>query len=228
MEGMSEDIAHEINLDLFRANFNKYTRKAFEMLPALEKPRILDIGCGSGIPTIELARLSKGEVIGIDIDQAGLDKLTRTIEEKGFSNRMKTMRCSLLEINYPNESFDILWAEGVLNLIGYDKSFKECNRLLKPNGFLVIHDTAAMIKNELGKLPSYGYKLVNSFSLPEDAWWIEYYGPLEIRINELSKKYKNDPEARAIFKKHQKEINMVKKNPKAFASAFFILQKLNF
>ncbi len=86
---MSKDFLFEMYLDHFRENFNKYTRKAFQLLPELEKPRILDIGCGSGVATIELAKLSNGEIIGIDIDQSLLDKLNRKIEENGFSNRMK-------------------------------------------------------------------------------------------------------------------------------------------
>ena len=106
------DILFELNQDHFRERLNKYTRKAFQMLPELEKPRILDIGCGSGVPTIELAKLSDGEVIGLDIAQSQLDKLNRKIEKEGFSNRMKTIKRSLFEIDFPDESFDIIWAEG--------------------------------------------------------------------------------------------------------------------
>ena len=81
---MTEYLLSEIDVDSFRQKFIMYTRKAFQMLPALETPRILDIGCGSGLPTLELAKLSNGEVIGIDIDQAQLDKLNRKIEEEGL------------------------------------------------------------------------------------------------------------------------------------------------
>ena len=62
------------------------------MLPQLDKPQILDIGCGSGFPTMELARLSNGEIIGIDIDQHSLDRLTRRIEQAGFSDRVIGIR----------------------------------------------------------------------------------------------------------------------------------------
>jgi ubiquinone/menaquinone biosynthesis C-methylase UbiE len=60
------------NLALFnpyraRANLLSYTRKAFHMLPPLVEPRILDIGCGTGVATIELARLSGGIIVGVDI-----------------------------------------------------------------------------------------------------------------------------------------------------------------
>ena len=72
---MPKEIEIEKNADQLRKTFLKYTRKAFETLPKLDKPRILDIGCGSGIPTLELARLTNGEIIGIDIDLSALDEL---------------------------------------------------------------------------------------------------------------------------------------------------------
>jgi len=55
---MTEEAVFQIQKDLIRERLSKYTRKAFHILPKLDKPRILDIGCGSGVPTMELARLS--------------------------------------------------------------------------------------------------------------------------------------------------------------------------
>lgn len=99
-------------------------------------------------------------------------------------------------------------------------------RLLRTNGFLVVHDDSKNISSKLNTIPSCGYRLINHFSLPEDAWWTEYYGPLEIQVKKIYPKYKNDPKARKVLRKHQKEIDMVKKNPKGFNSVFYIMQKL--
>jgi len=221
---MVEDLMAETK-NHFREHFNKYTRKAFQMLPKLEKPLILDIGCGSGVPTIELAKLSDGEIIGIDINQSLLDQLNRKIEEEGFSSRVKTVKCSLFEIDFPDESFDIIWAEGSIWIIGFEKGLKEWNRLLKPNGFLVVHDEIKTVSNKIKKIPSCGYKLVDYFSLPEDAWWTKYCRPLEIRIKELRMKYKNNSDALKTLENCQNEIDLVKRNPKEHSSAFFVMQK---
>lgn len=77
------------------------------MLPKLVKPRILDIECGSGVPTLELAQMSDGEVIGIDIDPASLELLHLKIEEVGLSHRVKAMKLSMFEITFPDEYFDL-------------------------------------------------------------------------------------------------------------------------
>jgi ubiquinone/menaquinone biosynthesis C-methylase UbiE len=217
---------NELDLDHFRRVFNKYTIEAFQKLPKLESPRILDIGCGSGVPTMELAKLNDGEIIGIDIDQDLLDSFSRKIEREGLTKRVKAIKCSLQEINFPDNSFDIIWAEGSITTIGVEKSLRGWNRLLKPKGFLVIHDEIKHFFEKRHLVASCGYKLIEHFSLPEEAWWEEYYKPLEIRIKELYKKYSNDPDALEELNTHQNEIDMVKFSPKSFQSVFCIMQKI--
>jgi len=217
---------NELDLDHFRKVFSKYTIEAFQKLPKLEKPRILDIGCGSGVPTMELAKLSDGEIIGIDIDQDILDRLSRKIEKEGLTDRVKAIKCSLLDIKFPDNSFDIIWAEGSITTLGVGRSLRGWNRLLKPNGFLVVHDEIKHFFKKRHKVARYGYKIIEHFSLPEEAWWEEYYSPLEIRIKELYKKYSNNPDALKVLNLHQTEIDIVKANPKSFQSVFCIMQKL--
>ena len=95
---MAGDERFQMEKDRIRKRFLKYTGRAFRILPQINKPRILDIGCGSGVPTLELARLSHGEVMAIDIDQPALDKFARKIKEAlemteaERRRRMKTMR----------------------------------------------------------------------------------------------------------------------------------------
>ena len=223
---MSEEMLNELDLDRFRKVFSKYTIKAFQKLPKLVKPRILDIGCGSGVPTMELAKLSDGEIIGIDIDQESLDRLNRKIEQEGLTNRVKAIKCSLINIKFPDNSFDIIWAEGSITSLGVEKSLRGWNRILKPKGFIVIHDEIKHFFKKRDKVASCGYKMIEHFSLPEEAWWEEYYSPLEIRVKELYKKYSNDPTALEELNIHQTEIDIVRASPKSFQSVFCILQKI--
>ena len=122
---MLTDLYNEIDRDSSRKRLLKYTRKAFELLPGLDRPRILDVGCGSGVQTIELAMLSKGELVGIDIDQFLLDKLNVKIEREGLSSRVETRAGSVFELDFPDESFEIIWAEGTARAISFDKALKE-------------------------------------------------------------------------------------------------------
>ena len=221
---MLTELSIEIEKDHIRERFNKYTRQAFKLLPRIEKPRILDVGCGSGIPTILLAELSGGKIIGMDIDKHLLDRLEKRIEYEGVSKHITTINCSLFDIDFPNETFDIIWAEGSIWIIGFKKGLEEWRRLLKPNGFLVMHDSVKTVPTELDVVSSLGYKLINHFDLPEDVWLKDYCIPLERLIKKYRKKAK-DTETLKILERYQNEVNMIRSNPKDNISAFYIMQK---
>jgi ubiquinone/menaquinone biosynthesis C-methylase UbiE len=214
-----------MNRDIVRKRLLKYTRKAFWMLPKLDKPRILDIGCGSGIPTIELARLGQGEVIGIDIDQPALDKFTKKIREAGFSDWVQAVNCSILDMVFPDESFDIIWSEGSIFVVGFKRGLQEWKRFLRPNGFLVIHDEKGNVEEKLAQISTCGYKLLGYFILSEDTWWTEYFSPLEKLIGRFRKRYTDDPNILEELRQAQGELEMFKNNPERNSSVYFIMQK---
>ena len=222
---MTEETLFQAKKELVRERLNKYTRKAFHMLPTLDKPRILDVGCGSGVPTMELARLSNGTIVGFDIDQSLLDLLVKKIMKLGVSDRVKAIKCSIFDMEFPDESFDIIWAEGSISAIGFKKGLQEWQRFLKPNGFIVVHDEKGNIEEKLKQISSCGYELLDYFILDEDTWWAEYFAPLEKLICETRTKHADDPKVLEVLHNAQWEIDMFKKNPKLNSSAFFIMQK---
>ncbi len=195
------------------------------MLPEMEKPCILDIGCGSGVATMELARLTNGQILGLDIDQRSLDELNRKVKKAGLSDRVETVKCSMFEMDLPDESFDIIWAEGSIFVIGFRRGLVQWRRLLKRNGFLIVHDAIENATSKLEQIGHCGYEFLGRFTLPEDVWWTEYYEPLGRRIREVRSKYESNCSALAVLDKEQREIDMVKKDPKLYGSVFFVMQK---
>lgn len=216
---------YETHKEYLRENLTKYTRKAFQMIPEFDNPRILDVGCGRGVPTMELARLSNGQITGLDINQTFLDELTKKIKDAGLSNRVRTMRCSMLEMDFPDESFDLIWAEGSIWRIGFERGLKEWRRFLKRNGFLVVHDEIDDLAKKLKRIPSSGYKLLGHFIVSSDAWRLEYYGPLERLIQDVRAEHTDDPKALDLFDKDQREVEKFKTNPKMYDSVFLMMQK---
>ncbi len=64
------------------------TRRAFDALTdSPERPLILDIGCGPGVQSIDLALFSSGRVIALDNHQPFLDKLIETARSKALRTR---------------------------------------------------------------------------------------------------------------------------------------------
>jgi ubiquinone/menaquinone biosynthesis C-methylase UbiE len=216
----------QFDVDVYRSNLNRYTQKAFNMLPELRMPCILDMGCGSGVPTIELARLSNGLIVGFDIDQSQLNKLRRKLVDEGLGHRTGIVKGSMFELCFSDASFDIIWAEGSIAAVGFKRGLMEWRRLLKPNGYIVAHDDMKDINMKLACIADCGYKLDAYFNLSEDVWWREYYGPLEKQIIKLRDKSIDDPEAIADIEKSQREIDNYKKNPQLFRSCFMIIKKI--
>lgn len=219
------DVPKRAGRDAIRERLLRYTRKAFRMLPRLDKPRILDIGCGSGVPTLELARLSGGEVIGIDRDQEALDRFSRKIIETGLADRVTAVPGSLSEMNWPDECFDIIWSEGSISAIGFERGLREWRRFLKPGGFLVIHDERGNIEEKLMQISRGDYELLGSFTLSEDVWRKQYFDPLEKWIAKSSTKRASDRKVFEDIRQAQKELEMFKKQPDRNRSVFFVLKK---
>jgi ubiquinone/menaquinone biosynthesis C-methylase UbiE len=215
----------ESQKDTFRERLVPYTRRAFEKLPRLDHPSILDIGCGSGVPTMELARLSNGQVVALDISQSSLDELESKIESAGLSNRIKTVKGTLFEIDFPDEAFDILWSEGSIHFIGFDRGLREWRRLLKPGGFLIVHDEIRNLALKLSQILRRGYLLLGHFTISEEIWRSAYFEPLEQRIQQLRGEHRDDPDILDWLAKEQREVDMFKKDPIRFASVFMVMQK---
>lgn len=213
------------SIDDFRAVFLKYTEKAFRLLPKMANPNILDIGCGTGVCTIKLASLTDGIIIGMDIDEIALNSLNDKIRSAGLFNQIITIHGSLLNSGFEKESFDIIWAEGVLHTIGYKKGFKACYELLKPEGYLVIAEAIDKITHKKSLIPKSGFELYNQVIWEKGCWWNEYYSPLEEILDRLRK----DGVPITLFSeliKHENEIAMVKANISQTDTAHYILKKI--
>lgn len=223
---MSNLNLYRLEKDHIRENLNKYTRKAFEFISKIKTPHIVDIGCGTGVPTIELTKISDGHVTGVDIDESSLHMLKRKIKETGLNSRVSIIKDSILTMDVPEESFDIIWAEGSIYVMGFEQSIKKWRRFLKPNGFLVIHDENKDKIEKLQIISKCGYRLIAQFEISAESWWLDYYTPLEQLIQKLRYRYPNDLELHNELEKDQDEIEKCKSNSIIVSSFFVIMQKM--
>ncbi len=216
---------YEVEKDNIRKNLNKYTEKAFKLLPKIKNPRILDVGCGTGVPTIKLAEISGGHITALDSDLKSLKMLQKKIKAQDLDKEVHVICDSIFTMDFPDENFDIIWAEGSVAVMGFENSEKEWKRFLKPEGFMVIHDDLGDINKKLELIKKYDYKLIAKFELPHELWWQEYYSPLEKLIKEFRNKYPYDTELIDELNKCQGEIDENFTAAKA-SSIVFIIQRI--
>ena len=220
---ISDKPSFDVLKDELREQLLPYLRQAFRTIPPIPKPRILDIGCGSGVPTLELARISGGEVTGLDIDTAALQRLQQKLDASDLSDRIHVVEGSLKNMNFPEESFDILWAEGSIFVIGFKKGLKAWKRFLKPGGYLVVHDAVGNLDQKQREVTACGYQLVDWFLLENEVWWNTYYKPLSHEIQLIRQGNPTDPELKTALKQAEEQIQGYSKHPEQYRSIYFIL-----
>jgi len=250
---MEFDFDMEIFLDIHKdlprqgSGRDKYTQQAFEMIPPIKQPTILDIGCGPGLQTIKLAKMTDGTIYAIDIFDQFLDQLKQSIKKEKLEDRIKPLNQSMEEIQFPENHFDIIWAEGSIFIIGFEQGIKEWKKYIKPNGYLAVHEMTWLkdnppkeiweywqrvypaittIENSLEIIKKCGYKIIGHFPLPEDAWWDLYYTPLEERLKKLEIKYKDNQEGMDLINAGYEEIELFRKYNQWYGSVFYVMQKI--
>jgi ubiquinone/menaquinone biosynthesis C-methylase UbiE len=225
---------------------NESTKKAYSMLRNLpEHPRILDVGCGPGMQTIALAKLSRGRIIALDNHQPFLDDLKRKVEEAGVSGRIQAVNGDMHAIDYAANSFDVIWAEGSIFVIGFERGLREWKRLLTDNGYLIVSELSWLkpdapeevrkffaevypvmktVEENLEVARKTGYRIVGWFAIPESSWWGNYYAPIERKLPALKSKYRGDKDALHILACEEVEIEMYRKYAEYYGYVFYVLQ----
>jgi ubiquinone/menaquinone biosynthesis C-methylase UbiE len=225
---------------------NESTKKAYLMLRELpEKPRILDVGCGPGMQTIQLAKLTNGEVTALDFYSAYLEQLSAKAKQEGVADKIKPVKGDMFKLEFPDSSFDVIWSEGAIYIIGFEKALNGWKPLLAPKGYIVASHIAWLkpnppkelrqfwqtnypniktVQENLQIAQSAGYQVVSYFTLPRESWFENYYNLIEAKLPNLRQKYKNDKKALDYLDSEQHEINLFRRYNDYYGYVFFILQ----
>lgn len=206
--------------DTFRAHLLKYTTLAYSLLPKLDSPRILDAGCGTGVPTVHLAEISGGTIVAIDTDSAAIAKLAEKLTHKGLSNRVQLINAPMENLPFDKESFDIVWAEGSISHLGFEAALRLLGTYAKVGGFVVLHDEAGDYMHKISTVKATGYVLLGFFLLSHIVWWDEYYKHLDVSL--ASADSVCPPHALDAI---EKELEDYSKDPRRFQSAFFVTKR---
>ena len=143
-------------------------------------------------------------------------------------------------------SFDLIWSEGALNIMGFNEGLKACHALLAPGGsmavselcwlrpdapaecrqfFAGVYPAIADVDANLAAIKSFGYEVIGHFTLPESAWWEPYYLPLEDRLRSFRERYASDPEKLAVVESVQTEIDLYRKYSNFYGYVFYLMRR---
>ncbi|MEU3689699.1 bifunctional class I SAM-dependent methyltransferase/N-acetyltransferase [Streptomyces narbonensis] len=162
-----------------------------------ERPRVLDLGCGPGRSALLLAAEANAEVTAVDTHEPFLAELRETAAARGLDGSIHTLRADMGALPFPDGSFDLVWAESSVFVLGFDRALAEWRRLLAPGGTLVLtecvwtteepgpaarafweeHYTLRTVAGNAAAAVGAGYHVLGTVPQPESDW-DEYYVPL--------------------------------------------------
>ncbi len=203
--------------DRCRRNLIDYTLKAFHFFPAMNNPLILDLGCGTGESTLAVLSACSGHAYAIDSDEKSLSFFQRKAERKGLSDRIRIINDSVFHAKQLGIQFDFIIAEGILNVVGFEKGLEIIISLLKKGGYGIIHDELKCDREKRIIFNRNNLKLLYSFELDETVWWNDYYACLEKSIESAVDK--------ELFHNEIEEIREYRKDPQKFRSIYYGLEK---
>ncbi|MDJ0974455.1 MAG: class I SAM-dependent methyltransferase [Planctomycetota bacterium] len=210
------------------------------------RPTVLDLGCGVGAQTFHLVELTDGTITAVDKHAPSIERLRRTIAERGLEERVKPMVADMGALGVPPESVDLIWSEGALYNLGIESALALCYGLLRPGGSLAFTDAVWRMDNPppevkagfdfdyptMGRVPDVlaaiagaGFVLVDHFTLPDEAWWDDFYTPMARRIDAMRGTYADDAEALGILDELAKEPEIHRNYSDTYAYEFFVARK---
>lgn len=194
--------------------------------------KIADIGCGTGASTMLLARLPNAKITAVDFLQDFLDVLKARARMEGVEEKITPLCASMEELPFEDEEFDVIWSEGAIYNIGFQKGVADWRRYLKPGGVLVASEITWLTNSRPSELQSHwhneypeidtasakikvleesGYTPVGYFVLPEYCWLDNYYEPMRSSFGSFLSRHGHSEEARAIVEAERHEIELYEK-----------------
>lgn len=207
---------HDIK-DRCRRNLIRYTKEAFSSVPRIDRPLILDLGCGTGGSTLALLEACNGYAYAVDSDEKSLAHFKRKAELMNLDGRVRIINDSILNSELFCIQFDLVIAEGILNVIGFERGLKIINNWLKQGGYAIVHDELRSEREKRVLIESNNMKILRVFKLDESVWWKEYYACLAESIKSVPNK--------ELFHNEIEEISEYKNSSEKFRSIIYVLEK---
>jgi SAM-dependent methyltransferase len=222
------------------------TRRALALVPGVgPATRVLDIGCGTGRQTRVIARHTGAHVVAIDSHPPFVEELTRSAQALGIADRIDARVGDMRRLALAPASFDLVWCEGAIYVVGFEAGLREWRTLLAPGGHMAVSEVcwtrpgapphcAAFWAREypairdvralLAAIAECGYETVGHFTLPPSSWWDDYYRPLQQRIIDFRSRHSAEADAQELADRVQHEIDVWHSCSEFYSYEFFVMR----
>jgi ubiquinone/menaquinone biosynthesis C-methylase UbiE len=150
------DFMAHLNAPFFNLGGVSSMDQLAEMCEISEDKKILEVGCGTGWNSCYLAKEFGCSIVGIDIAEGMVKKAQKRAEEEGVTDKVKFEVGDAYDLNYEDNSFDVVITAFVCQFLDLNKAFKEFARVLKFGGCIGVNE---MYKHE--DIPEIAMEIIN-------------------------------------------------------------------
>ena len=257
---MSNEIKsiHEFDLNLICEYYSsverqgpgspEVTNKALSFIDNLtNESQIADIGCGTGGQTMVLAQHAPGNITGIDLFPKFINLFNVNAAKLNLQSKVKGIIGSMDNLPFQKESLDLIWSEGAIYNIGFERGLQEWREFLKQGSYIAVTEASWFtdkrpaeieefwqdaypgidtIPNKVEQMQKAGYIPVASFILPENCWTEHFYAPQVVAQEVFLKKHADNKPAEEFIANQRHETQLYYKYKEYYGYVFYIGKKI--
>ncbi len=249
---------HEFDINLICEYFSSTERqgpgspeitvKALSFIDNLNsESRIADIGCGTGGQTMVLAQHAPGYITGIDLFPTFVDKFNCNARNSNLQNRVEAVVGSMDNLPFEADELDLIWSEGAIYNIGFERGLNEWRKFLKTGGYIAVSEASWFtderpaeidkfwvdaypeidtIPTKVAQMQKAGFIPVATFILPENCWTDHFYAPQVAAQEAFLKKYVGNKAAENLVANERHEAQLYSKYKAFYGYVFYIGKKI--
>lgn len=224
------------------------TVKALSFIDNLtNESRIVDIGCGTGGQSMVLAQHAPGNITGIDLFPTFIDLLNTNAVSLNLQQRVKGIVGSMENLPFQYNELDLIWSEGAIYNIGFERGLNEWKQFLKTGGYIAVTEVSWFtakrpaeinafwkdaypeidtIPKKVAQMQKAGYIPIASFILPEYCWTDNFYLPQVEAQEFFLKKYNGNQTAVELVANQRHEAQLYSRYKDYYGYVFYIGKKI--
>lgn len=211
------------------------------------KTHIADLGCGTGGQTMILAQNTSSKITGVDMIPDFIEVFENHAKELSLQDRVQGVVGSIDALTFEKEELDLIWSEGVIDSLGFEKMLSYWHGFLKKLGYVAVTCPSWLcderpkevqkfwsdagsgmdsIENNIKTLRECGYQFISAFVLPETCWTENYYVLRKASEKQLLKKYPGSEAVDEYVQSMAYEVELYEKFKQYYGYVFYIGRKM--
>lgn len=249
---------HEFDVNIiceYYSNFDRQgpgseeiTLKALSFIDNLnENSKIVDLGCGTGGQTMILGKNTPGTITGFDIFPTFINLFNENAKKHNLQHKVIGEIGSMDNLDFKDEELDLIWSEGAIYNIGFERGLKEWRKYLKPGGYVAVSEASWFTEKRPSEIEEFwndaypaidtiptkvlqmqkaGYVPIAAFILPENCWTENFFEPQINVQKEYLETHKGNTPIVEFIKNQQYESVLYDKYKEFYGYVFYVGKRI--